>query len=133
MTSAVEPEYLYMEFTTKRKSGRTWIITPDGSEPVFEMVKVDNTIFKALVKAHLWQRELDRGKYSSIRDLATKKNVHESYARRIINMNYLSPRIRELILDGTQPKYLKLQDIIYDVPLLWSKQEEKWLNQQQIL
>jgi hypothetical protein len=88
-------EDLYMEFTTKRKSGRTWIITPDGSDPVFEKVKVDNTIFKTLVKAYLWQRDLKRGKYSSIRDLAAKKAVDESCARRLINLNYLSPKIKE--------------------------------------
>jgi hypothetical protein len=75
MTFAINPEDLYMEFTTKRKSGRTWIITPDGSAPVFEKVKVDNTIFKAKVKAHLRQRELTRGKYASIRDLAAKKKI----------------------------------------------------------
>jgi hypothetical protein len=129
MTSAVEPEYLYMEFTTKRKSGRTWIITPDGSDPVFEMVNVDNTILKALVKAHLWLRELERGKYSSIRDLAAKKKLDGSYASRIVQLNYLSPRIQEMILDGKQPKYLKLQDIIRGIPVPWSEQEKKFLNQ----
>jgi hypothetical protein len=130
MTSIVEPEYLYMEFTTKRKSGRTWIITPDGSDPVFEMVKVDNTIFKALVKARLWLRELERGKYISIRDLAAKKKIDESCVRRIINLNYLSPKIQEMILDGTQPKYIQLQDLIRGIPMLWSEQEKKLLRQE---
>jgi hypothetical protein len=129
MTFAINPEDLYMEFTTKRKSGRTWIITPDGSAPVFEKVNVDNTIFKALVKAHLWQRELKRGKYASIRALATKKKIDESCARRIINLNYLSPKIKEMILEGTQPKHLRLQDIIRDLPVLWNEQEEKFLKQ----
>ena len=82
---------------------------PNGSAPVFEKVRVDNTIFKALVKAHLWQRELKRGKYASIRDLAAKKKIDESCARRIINLNYLSPRIKQMILEGTQPKHLRLQ------------------------
>jgi hypothetical protein len=113
-----------MEFTTKRKGDKTWIITPDGSDPVFEKVKVDNTIFEALVKAHLWQRELKRKKYSSIRDLAVKKNVDESYARRIINLNYLSPKIKEMILDGTFPKHISLQDIFYNTPILWFEQEK---------
>jgi hypothetical protein len=118
-----------MEFTTKRKSGRTWIITPDGSDPVFEVVKVDNTIFKALVKAHLWRRELERGKYSSIRDLATKKKLDGSYASRIVQLNYISPRIQELILDGKQPKYIQLQDLIRGIPMLWSEQEGRFLHQ----
>ena len=123
MTFAINPEDLYMEFTTKRKSGRTWIITPDGRDPVFEKVKIDNTILKALVKAH-WQLELKRRKYTSIRALAAKKQVHESYARRIINLNYLSPRIKEMIIDGKFPRHTKIQDILYDTPIMWSEQEK---------
>jgi site-specific DNA recombinase len=61
-------------------------------------------------------------------DLAKKKGIAETYVRKTMSLNYLSPRIQEMILDGKQPKYLKLQDIIYDVPLLWSEQEEKWLR-----
>jgi hypothetical protein len=117
-----------MEFTTKRKSGRTWIITPDGGDPVFEKVKVDTTIFKALVKAHLWQRYIKKGKFQSIRALADAKKVNESYVRRILKLNCLSPKIKEMILDGKLPKHLKLQDIIYDIPLLWSEQEERFFN-----
>jgi hypothetical protein len=116
-----------MEFTTKRKNGRTWIITPDGSDPVVEMVKVDNTIFKALIKAHLWQRHIRSGRFTSMKDLAEKKGIAESYVRRIINLNYLSPKIKEMILEGTQPKHLRLQDIIYDVPLSWNEQERVFL------
>jgi hypothetical protein len=45
-----------------------------------------------------------------------------------MNLNYLSPKIKEMILGSTHPKHLKLQDIIYDVPLSWNEQEERFLN-----
>ncbi len=45
----LNPEDLYIEFHVKKKSGRSWIITPDGSEPVFEKVAVDRTLFKELI------------------------------------------------------------------------------------
>jgi hypothetical protein len=101
-----------MEFKTKKKSGRSWIITPDGSDPVFEKTKVDNTILKALVRAHLWQRELDSGKFSSIRELASKKNINESYVRRLLNLNYLPPKIKVAILEGTLPREVSLVDLM---------------------
>jgi hypothetical protein len=113
-----------MEFTTKRKGGRTWIITPDGSDPVFEKVKVDNTIFKALVKAHLWQRYIRNGRFASMKDLAEKKGIAESYVRKVMNLNYLSPKIKEMILDGKHPKHLKLQDLMEGIPVLWNEQEK---------
>lgn len=106
---------LFIEFQVKKKSGRSWIITPDGSEAIFEKVLSDRTLFKTLVKAHLWQRELNKG-------------VDESYVRKILKLNYISPKIKELIIDGKQPQYLKLQDIIYEVPLNWSKQKSRWLR-----
>jgi hypothetical protein len=91
---------------------------------VFEKVKVDTTIFKALIKAHLWQRYLKRGTYGSMRALADAKKVNEAYVRRILNLNYLSPKIKEMILDGKQPKHLKLQALMDGIPVLWSEQEE---------
>jgi hypothetical protein len=116
---------LYMEFTTKRKSGRTWIITPDGSDPVFEEVRVDNTILKVLVKAHLWQRYLDRGTFSSMKELAEKKGIDESYVRKILNLNYLSPKVKEMILDGTLQKEVKLQDLVsMGKELVWEEVRE---------
>lgn len=36
---------------------------------------------------------------------------------------YLEPKLKELIMDGKQPKHLNLQDIIYDIPLSWKEQE----------
>jgi hypothetical protein len=127
MNYGLTNEDLYMEFHVKRKSGRTWIITSDGSDPVFEKVKIDNTILKALIKAHLWKRELRRGKYGSIRDLAEKKSVNEAYVRRVLNLNYLSPKIKEMILDGKQPKHLRLQDLLHNAPLLWGEQEKLFI------
>jgi hypothetical protein len=117
-----------MEFTTKRKSGRTWIITPDGSDPVFEKVDIDNTLPKALIKAHLWQRYIRKGHFASIRELADAKKVNEAYVRRIIILNYLSPKIKEMILEGRRPKHLKLQDLMDGIPVLWRVQEERFLN-----
>jgi hypothetical protein len=114
-----------MQFPTKRKSGRTWIVTPDGSESAFEEVKVDNTILKALIKAHLWQRELDKGKYESVKDLARSKNINDVYVRKILNLNYLPPKVKIAILDGTQPKEMKLQDLMENgVELTWKDKRE---------
>jgi hypothetical protein len=128
ITDLLQPEDLYMEFRVKKKSGRSWIITPDGSDPVFEKVAVDKTIFKALVKAHLWKRYLRKGQFVSMKELSERKSIAESYIKRIIRLNYLSPKIKVMIIEGTQPKHLKLQDLMEDIPTLWRDQEEKFLK-----
>jgi transcriptional accessory protein Tex/SPT6 len=127
MTFAINPEDLYMEFQTKRKRGRMWII-PNGSDPVFERVKTDNAIFNTLVKAHLCQRFITEGRFASMKDFPEKKDIAAMYVRRIMNLNYLSPKIKEMFLEGKQPKRPKSEDRMAQIPLLWSEQEAQFLQ-----
>ena len=46
-------------------------------------------------------------------------------ASKVFNLNFLSPKIIKAVLAGTQPRTLKLQDIIAkQMPDLWQEQEE---------
>lgn len=117
-----------ISFKLKRKSGRSWIITPDGREPVFVKVLIDNALLRAFARACLWDRELESGKYESMQDLARRNKISEPYVRRILSLNLLSPKIQMAIMDGTFPRFHKLQNIIYDIPLSWPDQEAKWLK-----
>lgn len=107
---------------SRKKRGRTWIITPDGSDPVFDEIRVDNTLLRALLKANLWQRWIEKGKYETVAELSQKKNIAHKYVRQILRLNYLSPIIKEMILDGRQPKDLKLQELMNDLPIIWKDQ-----------
>jgi hypothetical protein len=71
-------EDLRIAFPTKKKSGRTWIVTPDGSDLVFDEVRVDNTLLKALLKANSWQRKLQNGTFANFAELrnAIKSTTH---------------------------------------------------------
>jgi site-specific DNA recombinase len=71
---------------------------------------------------------IDKGRFSSMKELAEKEGIAESYVRRMMRLNYLSPKIKEMIIDGKQPKHLKLQDFMGDIPMLWAEQEEMFLR-----
>lgn len=63
---------------------------------------------------------LDEQRVSSLSEIAEKENLTASYVSRIFNLNFLSPKIVENILNGTQPRTLKLQDIITkEMPDIW--------------
>ena len=115
----MKPEDLYMEFNVKRRKQRVWITTPDGSDPIFEEVKVDNTLLKALIKAHSWQKKIRNGRFENLAELCKYYKINDSYASKIMNLNYLPPKTKELILDGKQPKILKLEDLMGQVNLVW--------------
>jgi hypothetical protein len=105
MTTA--DSFIQIEFKIKKKSVRSWITTPEGDEPIFEEVNSDNTLLKALLKAHLWQRKIQRGSFENLSELCKYYKINDSYASKIMNLNYLSPKL------------LKLQDLMYDSSVLW--------------
>ena len=117
-----------ISFKLKRKNGRSWMITPDGKQPIFEKVLIDNALLQAFAKACLWERDLEKGKYTSIRDLSTQQQkFSESYIRHILLLNELSPKIQMAIMDGSFPKYIKLKNIFREFSQIWAEQEKCWL------
>jgi hypothetical protein len=72
--------------------------------------------------------ETEEGKFKSLAYIARNEKVGTSYVSKVFNLNLISPRIIKKILTGTQPRTLRLQDIIAkQIPDLWEEQEEKWL------
>lgn len=60
----------------------------------------------------------------NISQLARKENISDRYVSRILRLNYLAPDIVTAILDGRQPRDLKLQDLISKtIPDLWEEQK----------
>ena len=57
--------------------------------------------------------------------LADKENIAISYFSKILRLNYVDPDIIISILDGKQPRNLKLQDFMTKpIPHLWQEQKE---------
>ena len=107
----------------KRHGGRKLVLPPDGATALQSPArKLDETLLRALAKAHLWQAQLDKGMFASIEDLARRKKINPFYASRILRLNLLAPAIKQGILDGTQPRTLSLQELQKPFPDLWEAQ-----------
>ncbi|APR97876.1 hypothetical protein [Wolbachia endosymbiont of Folsomia candida] len=113
---------LFRQLQLKKSVGRCMILAPENEEND----KKDNTLLKALVRAHLWQRQIKEGKYATTRELCTEINVR--HIQRILRLNYLAPRIKENILNGTQPRNLKLADL-KKIPHSWNEQMKLFYGQ----
>ncbi|MGE0108186.1 MAG: hypothetical protein AB7S81_00240 [Bdellovibrionales bacterium] len=113
-----------------RRSGRKYLIAPDGATvPMVEKTPQQNTMQRALVRAFMWRREIEEGKYNGIRDFARNKGVHEDYVSRQIGLTLLAPSIIEDILENRQPGYLTLQRLYRLFPLMWDEQEKRLVSQ----
>ena len=123
MTSAkADTITVHIPMQLKRRGGRTLIIAPEGSSPAAKPDQ-DETIIRALVKAHRWRRRIESGKAKSIADLAAQENVTNAYVCRLLPLTCLAPDLVAAILDGRQPKGLKLADVLRNAALLdWKEQ-----------
>ncbi|WP_341822225.1 recombinase family protein [Wolbachia endosymbiont (group A) of Clivina fossor] len=112
-----ESERTFIAMNLKKKGNKCTVIEPEG--------KTNNALLKAVVRAHLWKRQLEAGKYRSVKELSTKIKISMRRIQQILRLNYLAPKIKEDIVNGRQPSGLRLVDL-REIPMLWSEQLEKF-------
>jgi hypothetical protein len=116
---------VHIPITLRYQGGRKQVVTPAGAAPWIPTPRrVDNTLVKAIVRAHRWRDMLESGRYATVRDLAKAEIINESYLGRILRLTLLSPTIIEGILEGRQPLTLELDDLLMQFTIEWDKQLE---------
>jgi hypothetical protein len=109
----------------QRRGGRKLIITPEGVAPT-PKPRPDETLIKALVRAHRWRRRIESEQAKSITDLAEQEGVTDAYVCRLMPLTCLEHDIVEALLDGRQPKGLRLAGGLGNGPVAWEEQRVKW-------
>jgi hypothetical protein len=109
----------------QRRGGRKLIMTPEGAAMPTPKPRRDDTLIK-LVRAHRWRRRIESGQAKSITDLAEQEGVTVAYVCRLLPLTCLAPDIVEAILDGRQPKGLRLAAVLGNGPLDWGEQRASW-------
>jgi hypothetical protein len=110
----------------QRRGGRKVIVTPDGAAVPALKARRDETLVRALVRAHRWRRRIESGQAKSITDLAEQEGVTDAYICRLLPLTCLAPDVVESILDGRQPKGLRLAEMLGNGPIGWEKQRANW-------
>ena len=123
----VETLTIRIPMRLQRRGGRKLIMTPEGATPS-PKPRRDETLIKALVRAHRWRRKIERGQARSITDLAEQEGVTDAYVCRLLPLTCLAPDMVEAILDGRQPKGLRLAEMLGNGPLGWEEQRRHWLR-----
>jgi hypothetical protein len=86
----------------------------------------DETLIRALVRAHRWRRRIESARAKSITDLAEQEGVTDAYVCRLLPLTCLAPDIVEAILDGRQPKGLRVAEMPGNGPVGWDEQRDAW-------
>ena len=108
----------------QRRGGRKLIMTPKGVAAPALKPSRDETLVKALIRAHRWRRKIESGQAKSITYLAEQEGVADAYICRLLPLTCLAPDIVEATLDGQQPKGLRLAEMLGNGPLAWEEQRE---------
>lgn len=115
-----------LEFTYKtslrRKRGRILVLQPGVPQLAYH----DEKLINAIAQAFRWKNMMDKEDIN-IRQLAQKEKYDRTYLGRVLRLTLLSPVIVNSILEGKQPKELKLENFTRDdIPYLWDKQLLKY-------
>ena len=115
--------------TFKRRGGRKVIIAPDGGDAwAPAKPRPDETLIRALARAHRWKRLLEGGTYRSAAELAEAEKVTRSFVNRLLRLTLLAPEIQEAILEGRQPKAMQLEELTGTIPSSWEEQRKALLS-----
>lgn len=117
----IAPELLTVStsFTCRRRGKETRIIAGD------QIPDPDQTLIRALRNAYRWAEALKSG--TPIKQIAAGNACSDSYARRVIPLATLSPKLQDAIFSGSQPAEMTLEMLIRTrIPLDWTAQETRF-------
>lgn len=114
--------------TLRKRGGRKQVVSPDGAGWGQPRPRVDNTMVKAIARAHRWKRLMESGRFASVTELAEAEKINQSYLCRVLRLTLLAPDIVEAILDGRQPAGLQMDDLLKPMPQEWVAQRRPILD-----
>jgi hypothetical protein len=110
----------------KRRGLRKAVSLPDGGSPASRPWDSSPTPLQlALARGHRWLAMLESGEVTSMKEIARREGVDDSYVSRMVNLTTLSPDIVAAILDETLPSEVTLFDLAAGTPQVWEEQRGK--------
>ncbi len=116
---------LKIPLIVKHKRGRKVILAPDSEQPNAES-PVQETMFLALARAHVWTGLIESGKIATVTQLTDKLNLDIAYVTRILHLVNLAPELQEAIIAGNEPDGLSLNRLRREIPVEWNEQKRLW-------
>jgi DNA invertase Pin-like site-specific DNA recombinase len=125
---------LSIAFLDSKENGRKrqiqvpWSCAPRDSAAVIDSKNAtgeirNEALIQAIVRAHVWLRQLTDGTHDSVEELAKTSGIHPKVVRQALRLAFLSSEITSAILEGKQPPTLSQARIPKLLPLPWATQQ----------
>jgi len=113
----------------RRRSGRRLVTLPSGETVTPRPWDIAATPLQlALARGYRWLAMLDSGTAKSLKEIAKREGIDDSYVSRMVNLTTLAPDIVAAILDDVLPNHITLFDLAVDPPALWEDQRARILG-----
>ena len=110
-----------------KRGGRKVVLTPNGGSAwAPRPARVDNSLIKAIARAHRWKQMMESGTHASVTELATAEKINQSYLCRVLRLTLLAPDIIEAVLDGQQGAGPQLHELMKPFPVDWKIQRKQF-------
>ena len=104
----------------KLRSGRKLVTLPNGETAnARPWDTVTTPLQLALARGHFWLAMVESGEVKTMRELAAREGVDNSYVSRMINLTLLPPWTIEAILDDALPDDAILFKMTVNPLMLW--------------
>ena len=90
----------FVPLEMKRRGVEIRLVIEGESAPA---ARPDPHLLKAVARGHRWFAELASGKSASIKEIARREGVYDSYVKRLIPLAFLAPELVRSICNGSQP------------------------------
>ena len=105
------------------------IIAPDGGDAwAPAKPRPDETLIRALARAHRGKGMLEERRYRSAGEMAEAEVVTRSFVNRLLRLTLLAPDMVETILDGRQPKGMQLEELTRVMLTTWEEQKQRFFD-----
>ena len=124
-TSDQKGDHLILSVPARlKRSGKEMKLLIEGEAG--RMAGPDPALVMLIARAHALKEKLISGGGASLREIARREGVENSYFTRIIRLTFLAPEITKAILDGRQPPGLTASRLMRNTrfPLDWKEQRE---------
>jgi hypothetical protein len=110
----------------KRRSGRKLVTLPSSeTAPVRPWDVTPTPLQLALARGHRWLAMLESDEAKSLKEIAAREGIDNSYVSRMVNLTTLAPDIVAAILDDAMPNHITLFNLAVDPPALWDEQRTR--------
>lgn len=115
---------VFVPMRIKKRGGSAMLILPKKISRTADKPNYDYKMINAFAKAYKWQQALTQNSRLTVSRLAERENLSGAYVGKILRLNFVAPYIVKTIMDGKQPRGLKLQDFMDNtISDLWEEQK----------